>query len=86
MLVPGAARADTRERGECRPRLDWRGREDKASHVDLCVCINARVHRRPSTAQELDCHFSSQTNGLFIKLKAAISIRKYSIPAIRPEG
>lgn len=52
-----------------------------------CCCV--RVHKwmcafNPSTVQKLNCHFSSQTNGLFIKLKALISIRKYSIPAISP--
>lgn len=54
--------------------------------VALCVCTNPCEHIHLSTAQKLACHFSSQTSGLFIKLKAAISIRKYSIPAISPEG
>lgn len=37
--------------------------------------------RHPSTAQRSHCHWVLKQNGLFIKLKAAISIRKYSIPS-----
>lgn len=49
--------------------------------VALNVCAQTSINR-----PEIGLPFSSQTNGLFIKLKAAISIRKYSLPAISPAG
>lgn len=58
----------------------WEARRTEAG-VALCVCTQTSVNR-----PEIGQPFSSQTNGLFIKLKAAIAIRKYSIPAISPEG
>lgn len=44
------------------------------------------VHMHPPALQELDLHFSSETNGLFVKRRPAVSNRKHSAPAISSHG
>lgn len=80
--LPGAAGEEGSGRGWTPAGGGFERLEGQKLVLALCV------HTKTSSINSLEIGlpFCSQTNGLFIKLKAAISIRKYSIPAVSQEG
>lgn len=60
--------------------LGKEGRECLLRAIRDALC----VHKHSPTTQELDLHFWSEVNGLFVKWRTFVSPRKHSAPAISP--